>query len=526
MARPRRTSSSGEEELGMGEVVAAAGRDVDRHVADDPDAALGRVGAQRRPLALEPHLLLDRAVAGERRPVGEPGRLPVTERASLARLDRALRIGEQPAPGRERRRRRVGRADGVGRIERQHLPPRGAGRREPVDEGVRLRAEPAARERRRMELHARVSGRAASRGLFTVSRHVPADRIIISRRDAAGRLRPLAGQGVRRRRASRSRRPSSRDGHEIAARGRPAPPRPRPLARGAARSRSAPTASRARSTVEETGRYRFEVVAWVDRYAGWLDEYDRKVAAGQEDLAGELSEGAVALRRGLGRGVARGGRRARRPATGTARAGARRSRSRSSGSARGRAPGTSCSRAHGAASPASTAVVPELAELGFDVVYLPPIHPIGRTNRKGPNNAERAEPGDPGSPWAIGGRRGRARRDPSGARLGGGARRPRRGAARARDGARARPRPPVRSRPSVAPRPPRLVPAAPRRVDQVRGEPAQALPGHPQPRLGHGRPRGALAGGAATSCCTGAGWGSRCTASTTRTRSPSRSGSG
>ena len=43
-----------------------------------------------------------------------------------------------------------------------------------------------------------------------------------------------------------------------------------------------------------------------------------------------------------------------------------------------------------------------VAELGFDVVYLPPIHPIGVTNRKGRNNALTAEPGDPGSPWAIG----------------------------------------------------------------------------------------------------------------------------
>ncbi len=41
--------------------------------------------------------------------------------------------------------------------------------------------------------------------------------------------------------------------------------------------------------------------------------------------------------------------------------------------------------------------------MGFDVVYLPPIHPIGHTNRKGPNNTLTAGPGDPGSPWAIGG---------------------------------------------------------------------------------------------------------------------------
>ncbi|WP_300266497.1 alpha-1,4-glucan--maltose-1-phosphate maltosyltransferase [Microbacterium sp.] len=43
-----------------------------------------------------------------------------------------------------------------------------------------------------------------------------------------------------------------------------------------------------------------------------------------------------------------------------------------------------------------------VAAMGFDVAYLPPIHPIGRTHRKGPNNTLDAGPGDPGSPWAIG----------------------------------------------------------------------------------------------------------------------------
>jgi starch synthase (maltosyl-transferring) len=46
--------------------------------------------------------------------------------------------------------------------------------------------------------------------------------------------------------------------------------------------------------------------------------------------------------------------------------------------------------------------LPEIAGLGFDVVYLVPIHPIGRINRKGKNNSTVAEPGDPGSPYAIG----------------------------------------------------------------------------------------------------------------------------
>ncbi|MEA2510086.1 MAG: hypothetical protein QOG21_2168 [Actinomycetota bacterium] len=43
-----------------------------------------------------------------------------------------------------------------------------------------------------------------------------------------------------------------------------------------------------------------------------------------------------------------------------------------------------------------------VAAMGFDVVYLPPIHPIGETHRKGRNNSVTAEPGDVGSPWAIG----------------------------------------------------------------------------------------------------------------------------
>ncbi len=46
--------------------------------------------------------------------------------------------------------------------------------------------------------------------------------------------------------------------------------------------------------------------------------------------------------------------------------------------------------------------LPYIAEMGFDVLYLPPIHPIGKTNRKGRNNSVVAAPEDPGSPWAIG----------------------------------------------------------------------------------------------------------------------------
>jgi len=47
-------------------------------------------------------------------------------------------------------------------------------------------------------------------------------------------------------------------------------------------------------------------------------------------------------------------------------------------------------------------ILPEIARMGFDVFYLPPIHPIGKTNRKGRNNSPWASEGDVGSPWAIG----------------------------------------------------------------------------------------------------------------------------
>lgn len=47
-------------------------------------------------------------------------------------------------------------------------------------------------------------------------------------------------------------------------------------------------------------------------------------------------------------------------------------------------------------------ILPEISRMGFDILYLPPIHPIGRTYRKGKNNNPVAQPEEPGSPWAIG----------------------------------------------------------------------------------------------------------------------------
>lgn len=54
----------------------------------------------------------------------------------------------------------------------------------------------------------------------------------------------------------------------------------------------------------------------------------------------------------------------------------------------------------------AAAYLPKVAEMGFDIVYLPPIHPIGKKHRKGKNNSLTAEKTDPGSPWAIGAKEG------------------------------------------------------------------------------------------------------------------------
>ena len=56
---------------------------------------------------------------------------------------------------------------------------------------------------------------------------------------------------------------------------------------------------------------------------------------------------------------------------------------------------------HGTFATAAKAL-PRIAKMGFDVVYLPPIHPIGKVHRKGRNNTVTAAPNDVGSPWAIG----------------------------------------------------------------------------------------------------------------------------
>ncbi|MGI8973526.1 MAG: maltotransferase domain-containing protein, partial [Gaiella sp.] len=153
--------------------------------------------------------------------------------------------------------------------------------------------------------------------------------------------------------------------------------------------------------VDTIGRWRFQVEAWLDRHEGWLVEYDRKVAAGQSELAGELAEGEQLFGSGT---VAEW-----RAAAPVLAAAERHDTVRSDvlelaverRLARTGAWYELFPRSWGGLRGVADAI-PQLAELGFDVLYLPPIHPIGETNRKGRNNAVTAAPTDPGSPWAIG----------------------------------------------------------------------------------------------------------------------------
>src|SRR5262249_39487012 len=128
---------------------------------------------------------------------------------------------------------------------------------------------------------------------------------------------------------------------------------------------------------------------------------ERKVAAGQPDLAGELSEGRELFGEGtLADWAAAAPALADRERVGATKSGVLRldaERERARVGAWYELFPRSWGGFRGAA-----AVLPELAALGFDIVYLPPVHPIGTTNRKGRNNAERARKGDVGSPWAIG----------------------------------------------------------------------------------------------------------------------------
>jgi len=192
--------------------------------------------------------------------------------------------------------------------------------------------------------------------------------------------------------------------------------------------------------LERNTRYAYTIEAWTDAFGSWVTEMQRRLAAGQPDLTSELLEGRELLRLAAahaGAGEAAGLRLALERCDATtdqqsrldfllepalrqaiSQAQERRDRTRYDHELevvvdRVRArwgawyelfPRSQGHRpdAHGTFEDCIRRL-PEIQRLGFDVVYLPPIHPIGRTHRKGPNNTLTAGPADPGSPWAIGG---------------------------------------------------------------------------------------------------------------------------
>jgi starch synthase (maltosyl-transferring) len=192
--------------------------------------------------------------------------------------------------------------------------------------------------------------------------------------------------------------------------------------------------------VDRTGRWAYTVDAWTDRFGTWRSELQKKVGAGQ-DVASELLEGAEAIDAVARRARFGDARNALRAAAIQIRdtylpaperiAAALDARLHSLFEEnytppdltsyarelevwvdRDRAafaswyelfPRSQTTDPHVHGTFRSTALaLPRIAELGFDVLYLPPIHPVGISARKGPNNSLAAGPDDPGSPWAIG----------------------------------------------------------------------------------------------------------------------------
>jgi starch synthase (maltosyl-transferring) len=194
-----------------------------------------------------------------------------------------------------------------------------------------------------------------------------------------------------------------------------------------------------RFVVRAPGRYEYTIESWVDTFASWRRDLGKKVEAGQ-DVASEILEGAAHVRSAAARArgddcawlrergdlLARGGEQNDRimaaldPELGEVmdrwpdRGGGHVyervlpvmvDRERARYGAWYELFPRSCAPEpgrHGTFRDVE-ARLPYVAGMGFDVLYLPPIHPIGRAFRKGPNNTLTPGPDDPGSPWAIGG---------------------------------------------------------------------------------------------------------------------------
>ena len=190
--------------------------------------------------------------------------------------------------------------------------------------------------------------------------------------------------------------------------------------------------------LSEQGWWEYSILAWVDRFGSWRDEL-RKKHEGGLDVSSELAEGAQLLRDAADRGeatlapqlraaadaltgaagqaervaaairddlaaeMAAADQRLHAASSKTYRARVERVRARTGSWYELFPRSYSPDPSRGSTLSEAARRLPAVAAMGFDVVYLPPVHPIGTTHRKGRNNALLAASGDPGSPWAIGG---------------------------------------------------------------------------------------------------------------------------
>jgi starch synthase (maltosyl-transferring) len=190
----------------------------------------------------------------------------------------------------------------------------------------------------------------------------------------------------------------------------------------------------------ETGSYVFTITAWVDRFKTWRRDMKKRVLAGQKDLGVHLASGARIISEAVPR-ASRADRKTIKPWLDTlnsAKVSQENKVSLALSSEVSELMGKYTDRRFAVTYPEELIVrvdrqkagfgawyemfphsasavpgqhgtfqdcearLPYIAGMGFDVLYLPPIHPVGHTNRKGENNTLPAKPSDPGTPWAIG----------------------------------------------------------------------------------------------------------------------------
>ncbi len=192
-------------------------------------------------------------------------------------------------------------------------------------------------------------------------------------------------------------------------------------------------------TLYDEAIHEYTVEAWTDTFRSWQSEFEKKFEAGVSDLRSEAMEGAAIVEAAAKRARNRADRERLLEFSEQISKGANSEvyaiaqspelevlmatyPDRSDATQYGPAPRVVVDRqaalfgawyeffprsAEGRGDRGSTLrdCVPRLDDakaMGFDVIYLPPIHPIGHTNRKGRNNSITSEPGEPGVPWAIG----------------------------------------------------------------------------------------------------------------------------